>query len=138
MPKDHLFLVPGQVLWTTPRSSYGVSHQIIVTNFFMENFENKTINTAEHPSRIWKRYVDDTSVIIDAKTKQGFLEHIKSVDPHINFTTENARTDGSIPFLDTIVMPQPDGSLLTSAYRKPTHTHQYLHWNSHYHLSAKI
>ena len=35
-------------------------------------------------------------------------------------------------------MPQPDGSLLTSIYRKPTHTDQYLQWNSHYHLSAKF
>ena len=44
----------------------------------------------------------------------------------------------SIPFLDTIVMPQPDNSLLTSVYRKPTHTDLYLHWNSPYHLSAKL
>ena len=53
-------------------------------------------------------------------------------------TKEDAGTDGSIPFLDTIVMPQPDGSLLTSLYRKPTHADQYLQWNNHHHLSAKF
>ena len=104
----------------------------------MEEFEIKAINTDEYPPRIWKRYVDDTCVIIEATKKEGFLEHINSIDPNIQFTTEDAKADGSIPFLDTIVMPQPDNSLLTSVYRKPTHTDLYLHWNSHHHLSAKV
>ena len=110
----------------------------IVANLYMEDFENKAINTAGHPPRIWKRYVDDIFVVIDATKKQGFPEHINSVDPHIHFTTEVARADGSIPSLDTIVMTQPDDFLLTSVYRKPTHTDQYLQWNSHHHLSAKF
>ena len=104
----------------------------------MEDFENKAINTAECPPRVWKRFVDDNFVVIEATKKTGYLEHINSVDPCIHFTTEDARTDGSISFLDTVVMPQPDGSLLTSVYRKPTHTDQYLQWNSHHHLSAKF
>ena len=59
------------------------------------------------------------------------------MDPHIQFTTEDAKPDGSLPFLDTIVLTQPDNSLLTSVYRKPTHTDLYLQWDSHHHLSAK-
>ena len=35
-------------------------------------------------------------------------------------------------------MPQPDNSLLTLVYRRPTHTDLYLHWDSHHHLSAKF
>ena len=110
----------------------------IVANLYMEDFENKAINTAECPPTVWKRYVDDTFVVIEANKKQGFLDHINSVDPFIHLTTEDARTDGSFPFLHTIIMPQSDGSLLTSVYRKPTHTDQYLQWNSHHHLSAKF
>ena len=30
--------------------------------------------------RFWKRFVDDTFVVIEASKKQGFLEHINSVD----------------------------------------------------------
>ena len=108
-----------------------------VANLYMGDFEIKAINTAEYPPRIWKRYVDDTCVIIEAAKKEGFLEHINSIDSHIQFTTEDAKADGSIPFQDTIVMPQPDNSLLTTVYRKPTYTDLYLHWNSHHHLSAK-
>ena len=63
---------------------------------------------------------------------------INSIDPHIQYTSEDAKEDGSIPFLDAIIMPQSDSFLLTSVYRKPTHTDLYLHWNSHHHLSAKF
>ena len=110
----------------------------IVANLYMEDFENKAINTAECPPRFWKRFVDDTFVVIEAANKQGFLKQINSVDPFIQFTTADTKPDGSIPFLDTIVMPQSDGSLLMSVYRKPTHTDQYLQWNSYHHLSAKF
>ena len=68
----------------------------IVANLYMEDFETKAINTAKYPPRIWKRYVDDTCVVIDAAKKDGFLEHIKSGDPHIQFTTEDAKTEGSM------------------------------------------
>ena len=128
MPEDNIFPVPGQVLLTTTGSSYGVSHQLHC---------GQPLH-ADCPPRVWKRFVDDTFVVIEAEKKQGFLEHINKVDPHIHFTTDDARTDVSILFLDTIVMAQPDGSLLTSVYGKPTHSDQYLQWNSHHHLSAKF
>ena len=51
---------------------------------------------------------------------------------------EDNKDDGSIPFLDTIVKPEADGTLSITVYRKPTHTDQYLQWDSHHHLSAKF
>ena len=63
----------------------------IVANLYMEDFDIKAINTAEYPSRIWKRYVDDTFVVTDSARKKMFLEHINNMDPHIQFTTEDAK-----------------------------------------------
>ena len=99
----------------------------IVANLFMEDFEVKAINTAKNPPKMWKRYVDDTCVILNSTTK----------DPRIQFTSEDSKPDGSIPFLDSLVMPQPDGSIKTTVFRKPTHTGMYLHWDSYHNLSAK-
>ena len=59
-------------------------------------------------------------------------------DPAIKFTVEDNKEDRSIPFLDTIVKPEADGSLSITVYRKPTHTDQYLQWDSHHNLSAKF
>ena len=110
----------------------------IVANLYMEYLEQKALSTAPHPPRFWGRYVDDTFVIHKEANKQGFLQHINSVDPAIRFTLEDNKEDGSIPFLDTIVKPEADGSLSISVYGKPTHTDQYLQWDSHHHLSAKF
>ena len=103
----------------------------IVANLYMEYLEQKALSTAPHQPRFWCRYVDDTFVIHKEANKQGFLQHINSVDPAIKFTMEDNKEDGSIPFLDTIVKPEVDGSLSISVYRKPTHTDQYLQWDSH-------
>ena len=48
--------------------------------------------------------------------------------------TEN---DNTIPFLDTLVIKDSEGRLITSVYRKPTHTDQYLSYDSHYPQSVK-
>ena len=109
----------------------------IVANLYMEYLKWKALSTAPTP-RLWHRFEDDTFVIHKEVNKQDFLQHINSVEPAIRFTVEDNKEDGSIPFLDTIVKPEADGSLSITVYRKPTHTDQYLQWDSHHHLSAKF
>ena len=99
----------------------------IVANIYMEAFEGRAINTALNPPRMWKRYVDDTFVIQQKSHK----------DTSIQFTVEEAGQDDSIPFLDILVTPKPDGTFTTKVYRKPTHTGQYLQWDSNYNLASK-
>ncbi|XP_066026394.1 uncharacterized protein [Pocillopora verrucosa] len=45
--------------------------------------------------------------------------------------------DNKLAFLDTAVLREPDGRLTISVYRKPTHTDQYLAYNSHHPQSLK-
>ena len=98
----------------------------VVSNIYMEFFEDRALTSAVNPPRLWKRYVDDTFVILQQSHREEFLQHINSVDPSIQFTIEEAKQDGSMPFLDTLVTPQEDGTLTTSVYSKSTHTNQYL------------
>ncbi len=39
----------------------------VVANIFMENFENIAIKMFRRPPKIWKRYVDDTFVIVNTQ-----------------------------------------------------------------------
>ena len=103
----------------------------------MEAFENRDISTALHPPRIWRRYVDVNFVIQHQSHKEDFFRHINSVDPSVQFTMEESKEDGSIPFLDTIITPQPDVTFTMGVYRKPTQTDLYFLWDSYNNLSAK-
>ena len=71
------------------------------------------------------------------QNRQQFLHHINTQDPNIQFTVEELDQHQSLLFLDTKVTPGPNNTLITTAYRKPTHTDQYLHWNSNHFLTAK-
>ena len=109
----------------------------IVANLYMESFEVEAIRSAPHPPCLWKTFVDDTFTILQSSHKEEFLEHLNSVDHHIQFTAEDQRSDGAMPFLDILVIPGGDGSLSTSVYRKPTHTDLYLQWDSYHTLTSK-
>ena len=65
------------------------------------------------------------------------LDHINSIDHHIQLTSEELRPDRSIPFLDILITPGEDGSLATTIYRKPAHTDLYMQWDSHHIISSK-
>ena len=93
----------------------------IVANLYMESFEHRAITSAVNPPMLWERYIDDTFVILQQSHKEEFLQHIHSLDPFIIFTAEETRPDGSMPFLDTLITTQNDGTLTTSIYRKSTH-----------------
>ena len=136
--KNTYFSFQGQFYEQVEGAAMGSPVSPIVANLYMEYLEQKALSTAPHPTRFWDRYVDDFFAIHKEANKQSFLQHINSVDPAIRFTVEDNKEDGSIPFLDTIVKPEADGSLSITVYRKPTHTDQYLQWDSHHHLSAKF
>ena len=109
----------------------------IIANLYMEEFETKTLSTAPNPPTLWKRFVDDTFIVIKKCHQEEFFHHINSIEDSIQFTAEDTHADGTLPFLDVLVIPQPDGPLSTAVYRKPTHTGQYLQWDSHHAISAK-
>ena len=76
----------------------------IVANLYMEYLEQKALSTDPTPPRFWCRYVDDTFVIHKEVNKQGFLQHINSVDSAIRFTVEDNKEDGSVMSLGIVLV----------------------------------
>ena len=60
-----------------------------VANIFMEDFEDTVLRTAQNPPGIWKRFVDDTSVVLYTEHKESFLQHINNIDSAIKLTVED-------------------------------------------------
>ena len=70
----------------------------ILANLYMEAFEIQGISTAPQPLSLWRRFVDNTFVVIKKAQRDSFIEHINSIDYKIQFTMEDSRSDGSMLF----------------------------------------
>ncbi|BHF81654.1 hypothetical protein SprV_0802478700 [Sparganum proliferum] len=84
----------------------------------------------------WRRYVDDTFVIIVKDKLSGFQDLLSSIFPDIQFTREEEE-DEKLPFLDVLVTCTPDGELRPTMYRKSTNTTQLLNYHSNHPLVHK-
>ena len=109
----------------------------LVANAYMEHSEQLALSSALHPSRIWYRFVDDIFCVIKTVFVNEFTDHINRLDNNIKFTREEEE-DGTLPFLDTLIVRKECSSIKVRVYRKPTHTDQYLHFNSHHSLEHKL
>ena len=59
----------------------------VVANPFMENFENRAINSAGQLwPRMWRRNVDDVLSIVQRTYVQALLAHVNGMDGQIEFT----------------------------------------------------
>ena len=66
-----------------------------------------------------------------------FHRHINTIEATIQFTAER-ESDAQLAFLDVLVIWNPDRTLATSVYRKPTHTDRYLDFQSHHLIAHKL
>ncbi|XP_046409097.1 uncharacterized protein LOC124173978 [Ischnura elegans] len=83
-----------------------------IANLFMEDFEEKALQSASLRPRYFFRYVDDTFVIWQhgRNTLDDFLSHMNQQHPNIKFTMEE-ENNNCIPFLDILIQRKPDGTL---------------------------
>ena len=78
---------------------------------------------------VYFRFVDDTFAIFSSELDcDHFKGRLNLLHPALKFTVEKEQNN-SLNFLDVLV--EKDGTgFLTSVYRKPTFTGQYIRWNS--------
>ena len=82
----------------------------IVANLCMEVIQELAISTPSVPPKVWKRYVDDSFVIIKKDAVSSFHNSLNASDPKISFTIE-LENNGQIAFLDTLVSRRNAGML---------------------------
>jgi hypothetical protein len=94
----------------------------VVSNIFMETFEQLVLTTVQQKPKMWLRYVHDTFVIWPhgPVRLQEFLEHLNNLRPSIQFTIE-IECNNTLPFLDVLITRR-ETSLITAVYKK-THSH---------------
>ena len=73
----------------------------VVANLCMEIIEESAITASATPPKVWKRYVDDSFVVIKKHSVSTFHDTLNSIDPKISFTIET-ENNGQISFLDTL------------------------------------
>ena len=125
------FQYNGSIYKQLEGAAMGSPVSAVIANLHMESFEQLAITTSAYKPRIWKCYVDDTFTILERGNVDSFLQHLNNQQPSIRFTMET-ENDYKLAFLDTAVSRERDGRLTTSVYRKPTHTEQYLAYDSHH------
>ena len=110
----------------------------VFADFFMEEFEQGAIESALFKPKLWLRYVDDTFVVWphDEEKLDSWLESLNNISESIKLTMEK-EVNNKLAFLDVCV-EKNNRTLVTSVYRKHTHTGQYLNFNSNHPKHVKI
>lgn len=80
----------------------------------------------------WKRYVDDTFVLLDPEVSAtNICSQLSQCHPSLKFTVEEENAEKhTIPFLDVLVQRQPGVGFRTRVYRKSTFTGLLTKWDS--------
>ena len=105
-----------------------------LAGIYMHWFEENHVFKEENESKLvyWKREMDDIFFIWRGSKDEleVFVWHLNGVEFKIKFTL-NHEKDNFIPFLDVGITKKAN-RLITNVYRKPTHTQQYINWNSNH------
>ena len=108
----------------------------VVSDIFMEDFEDKALSDGSICPRLWKRFVDDVLAVVKRDKGSPLLDHLNEQHPNIKFTMEEEE-EGSLPFMDVRFTRTANGKLHRQVYQKPTHTNRYVQYDSHQPDSVK-
>ena len=118
----HFLQIGGAAMGTRAAPNYAITH--------MHRFEKLHVYTYHLLALLWKRFIDDIFLIWQhgLMALLAFIHHLNSCHPTIKFTFEISTSH--LPFLDTMVHLESDGTLWIDLYTKPTDAHNYLRFES--------
>ena len=113
---------------TMHRQIDGVAMGSPLANIFVGYYEALLFKRVNKPL-MYYRYVDDTFAVFDEEDRcNEFFSYLNSLYPSLRFTFEK-ECNRTLPFLGVLVEKNVL-KFVSSIYRKPTFTGQYIRWNS--------
>jgi hypothetical protein len=100
-----------------------------LANLVMNNLIKNTLKKFDFNIPFLYLYVDDTILAIPMDKIDIVIREFNNFHPKLKFTYE-MEVDGKIPFLDTIIRRNKDGTLSTTWYQKPTASNRTLNYLS--------
>ncbi|BHF70506.1 hypothetical protein SprV_0301368500 [Sparganum proliferum] len=98
--------------------------------------ESEKIAFIQHEPVLWRRYVNDTFVIVKKDMLQHFHSLFNTVFSDIKFTREEEQ-EQQLPFLDVLVRRNLNDELGTTVYMKATNIKQLLSFHSNHPVTHK-
>ena len=116
----------GKYFQQTEGASMGSPLSPVIANLYMEEFEEKAIQEAEHKPKIWIRYVHDVMVVWPHGERKldEFLSHLNQQNEAIQFTMEK-EVSNELASLDVKIKRNGD-VLRFKVHKKSTHSDLYL------------
>ena len=127
--KNNIFEHDGRFFKQKKGTAIGTKMAPSYAILFMDELEQKLLDSADEKPLVWWRYIDDVFFIWEhgEEKLKLFLDHLNQAESSIKFTANYSQD--SVEFLDVKVIRHGD-TLITDLYIKPTDTHQYLHASS--------
>ncbi|CAF4387530.1 unnamed protein product [Rotaria sp. Silwood2] len=130
--KSH-FLFDGKIYDQIDGVSMGSPLAPLLAEIFLQEFEKKNLSSFENLGILyWKRYVDDTFVLLNPKfSTDKVCAELSKLHPSVKFTSqEEDAVTHKLPFLNVLIQRQEGIGFQTRIYRKPTFTGLMTKWNS--------
>jgi hypothetical protein len=121
--KNSHFLFNGNVYDQIDGVSMGSPLAPLLAEIFLQEFERKSVALfAELGIIYWKRYVDDTFVLVNSThSTKAICAELSKCHPSLQFTSEEEHpVKHTLPFIGVLIQRQPGTGFNTSIYRKPT------------------
>jgi hypothetical protein len=131
--KNSHFLFDGKVYDQVDGVSMGSPLAPLLAEIFLQDFEKKHQHVFDEMGiGYWKRYVDDTFVLVDPRVSPDEIcARLSQCHPSIKFTVEKEKSDtNSIAFLDVLIQRQAGIQFRTQVYRKDTFSGLITKWDS--------
>lgn len=110
----------------------------ILADIYLEYILDKKLPTLPFSVPFIYKFVDDIITAIPSNQQETMIEIFNDFHPRLVFTTELEKPDGSIPFLDILLLHQPNGKIVTKWWQKPQNSGRYIHYTSHCPYHYKI